>query len=99
MCVSHGIRLPFEYIAKIQNKFHIHKFFRTFFQVFLEIFFSAQITHPYPAIKACYCAIRAGYWSKKNTMNILSEGGACSFPPAAIYSGMGNKREHPVKLQ
>ena len=54
MCVSHGIRLPFEYIAKIQNKFHITKYFRTFFQVFLEIFFSAQITHPYCAITYCY---------------------------------------------
>lgn len=62
MCVSHGIRLPFEYIAKIQNKFHITKYFCTFFQVFLEIFFSAQITHPYPAIRGFYCAIRAGYW-------------------------------------
>ena len=54
MCVSHGIRLPFEYIAKIQNKFNITKHFRHFFQVFLEIFFSAQITHPYRAITCCY---------------------------------------------
>ena len=54
MCVSHGIRLPFEYIAKIQNKFHITKYYRTFFQVFLEIFFSAQITYPYCAITSCY---------------------------------------------
>ena len=42
MCVSHGIRLPFEYIAKIQNKFHIHKFFRIFFKYFLKYFSSEQ---------------------------------------------------------